>query len=306
VEELIVSEEKKEEDVRKKSPMLNKVEQFLSLTATLNLWDNSMESFKLENCRTFHDLTRFIHQVAIEEMFHLHEFERSSAEPARRLITDFATNLYIIDLGGGLSSQEKAGDVRHEEITSRPMKALWRGVTHPDACRKRVGEVDLKGFASVMLNTLSDAGRYGTPLGEKSYALISSEYMNFSSRLAYHFSTVDAYCSEVKNNNYVTFQFMGGGSSSERRSRRVRFIAAVLKNLDFEVEIKGDWLQARLMKYEDRDMEERLDYLGRLMCCSRQLDAVMYSDNIVDWYVQAFMKGNYTFERTPPQEGAAV
>jgi len=306
VDELIVSEEKQEEDARKKSPILSKVEQFLSLTAALNLWDTKMESFKPENCRTFHDLTRFIHQVAMEEMFHLHEFERSSAEPVRRLITDLATNLYIIDLGGGVSSQDKTRDVRPEEITSRPMKALWRGVTHPDACRIRVGEVDLKGFASVMLNTLSDAGRYGTPLGEKSYALVSSEYMNFSSRLLYHFSTVDAYCSEVKNNNYVTFQFMGGGSSSERRSRRVRFIAAVLKNLDFEVEIKGDWLQARLMKYEDRDMEERLDYLGRLMCCSRQLDAVMYSDNIVDWYVQAFMKGNYTFERTPPQEGAAV
>ena len=227
------------------------------------------------------------------------------AEPARRLITDFATNLYVIDLGGGLSAQEKARDVQPEEIASRPMKALWRGITHPDACRTRVAEVDLKGFASVMLNTLSDAARYGTPLGEKSYALISSEYMNFSSRLAYHFSTVDAYCSEVKNNNYVTFQFMGGGSSSERRSRRVRFIAGVLKNLDFEVEIKGDWLQARLMKYEGRDTEEKLDYLGRLMCCSRQLDAVMYSENIIDWYVQAFMKGNYTFERTPPQEGPA-
>ncbi len=306
VEELIVSEEKKEEDVRKKSPMLNKVEQFLSLTATLNLWDNNMESFKPENCRTFHDLTRFIHQVAIEEMFHFHDFQRSSAEPARRLITDFAANLYIIDLGGGLSSQGKAGDVRPEEIISRPMKALWRGVTHPDACRRRVAEVDLKGFASVMLNTLSDAARYGTPLGETSYALISSEYMNFSSRLAYHFSTVDAYCSEVKNDNYVTFQFMGGGSSAERRSRRVRFIAAVLKNLDFEVEIRGDWLRARLMKYESRDAEEKLDYLGRLMCCSRQLDALMYSDNIVDWYVKAFMKGNYTFERTPPKHGAVV
>jgi pyruvate,water dikinase len=306
VDELIVSEEKKEEDVRRKSPILAKVEQFLSLTAALNLWDNNMESFKPENCRTFHDLTRFIHQVAIDEMFHLHEFQPSSSESVRRLITDFAANLYVIDLGGGLSSQEKARDVRPEEITSRPMKALWKGITHPEACRRRVGEVDLKGFASVMLNTLSDAARYGTPLGERSYALISSEYMNFSSRLAYHFSTIDAYCSEVKNNNYVTFQFMGGGSSSDRRSRRVRFIAAVLKNLDFEVEIKGDWLQARLMKYENRDAEEKLDYLGRLMCCSRQLDAVMYSDNIVDWYVQAFMKGNYAFERTPLPEGAAV
>ena len=263
VEELIVSEEKKEEDVRKKSPMLNKVEQFLSLTATLNLWDNNMESFKPENCRTFHDLTRFIHQVAIEEMFHLHEFERSSAEFPRKLITDFATNLYIIDLGGGLSAQEKAGDVRPEEVTSRPMKALWKGVTHPEACRKRVGEVDLKGFASVMLNTLSDAGRYGTPLGEKSYALISSEYMNFSSRLAYHFSTVDAYCSEVKNNNYVTFQFMGGGSSSERRSPQGPVHRRGVEEPGFRGGHKRGLAKARLMKYEGRDTEEKLDYLGR-------------------------------------------
>ena len=34
------------------------------------------------------------------------------------------------------------------------------------------------------------------------------------------------------------------------------------------------------------------------MTCSRQLDAVMYSESIIDWYVQAFMKGNYAFERT--------
>ena len=159
-------------------------------------------------------------------------------------------------------------------------------------------EVDLKGFASVMLNTLSDSARTGTPLGEKNYAIISHEYLNFSSRLAYHFSTLDAYCSEAKNNNYISFQFMGGGSSSERRSRRARFIAGVLRNLDFEVDMKGDWLLAKLRKYECRDIEEKLDYLGRLMCCARQLDMVMYSDNVVDWYVKAFMQGNYTFKKT--------
>ena len=160
-------------------------------------------------------------------------------------------------------------------------------------------DVDLKGFASVMLNTLSDSARYGATMGEKSYALISREYMNFNSRLAYHFSTVDSYCSEVKNNNYITFHFMGGGSSSERRARRVRFIAGVLRNLDFDVEIKGDWLLARLMKYECKATEKKLDYLGRLMCCARQLDMVMYSDGVVEWYVRAFLEGNYAFKKGP-------
>ena len=125
--------------------------------------------------------------------------------------------------------------------------------------------------------------------------------MNFSSRLAYHFSTVDTYCSETKNNNYITFHFMGGGSSSERRARRARFISGVLKNLDFEVELKGDWLMAKLMKYTGPVTEEKLDYLGRLMCCSRQLDMVMYSDGVVEWYVRAFMEGNYTFAKKPQE-----
>lgn len=299
VQELIWSARDKEKDIQKKTPVLRKMEQLISRTVTLNLWNMDAESFKPENCQTFHDLTRFMHEMAILEMFHLNECKRSSEEQAMQIVSNLAINLYVIDLGGGLSMVDKTKNyVRPEEIVSRPMKALWKGITNPKVHWTGMVEVDLKGFASVMLNTLSDSARYGKPLGEKSYAIISKEYMNFSSRLAYHFSTVDAYCSEVNNDNYISFQFMGGGSSSERRIRRARFIAGVLKKLDFEVEAKEDWLRARLRKFEYRDIEERLDYLGRLMCCARQLDMVMYSDNVVDWYIQAFMKGNYTFKKT--------
>ena len=265
----------------------------------LNLVDPRAESFKPEHCQTFHDLTRFIHEISIQEMFRSNEVEKSSKhEQAKRLVSDIPINLYLIDLDGGLqSSMRHKKTIRPEDITSLPLKALWRGMTHPGVNWSGMVEVDLKGFASVMLNTLSDSAAYGQTMGERSYALISKEYMNFSSRLAYHFSTVDSYCSKIKNNNYITFHFMGGGSSSERRARRARFISGVLKNLDFEVELKGDWLLAKLMKYEGRVMEEKLDYLGRLMCCSRQLDMVMYSDGVVDWYIKAFMEGNYGFKK---------
>ena len=242
-----------------------------------------------------------MHEVSIQEMFKFNEMEKSSSnEEARKLISDIPINLYIIDLGDGLVPQQKEkNEIRPEDIASRPMKALWCGLTHPAVRWTGVVEVDLKGFASVMLNTLSDSARYGATMGEKSYALISKEYMNFSSRLAYHISTIDAYCSEIKNNNYITFHFMGGGSSSERRVRRVRFIRGVLKKLDFDVEVKGDWLLAKLMKYECQDIATKLDYLGRLICCARQLDMVMYSDGVVDWYVKAFMEGNYSFKKSP-------
>ncbi len=303
VRELILKESRKEGLKPKKTAVRQQVERLLSRTVSLNLWDHNAESFVHGNCQTFHDLTRFMHEASIEEMFHLHDWKGMPDPEARQLVSDLSINLYFIDLGGGLSASKKARDgVRPDEIISKPMRALWRGITHPKVRWTGMVEVDLKGFASVMINTLSDAARYGTPLGEKSYAIVSQEYMNFSSRLAYHFSTVDAYCGETKNDNYISFQFMGGGSSSERRSRRARFIAEVLKHLDFEVETKGDWLRARLGKYESHDIEQKLDYLGRLMCCARQLDMAMYNDNVVDWYVESFMRGNYGFQKTAAEQ----
>ncbi|MFH0787188.1 MAG: PEP/pyruvate-binding domain-containing protein [Pseudomonadota bacterium] len=299
IEELIEKEQKKEQNSLKQTAILKKLEEVLSVIVPLNLVDPKDESFKPQQCRTFHDLTRYIHEVSIQEMFRFNEMDKSSRhQQAKRLISDLPINLYIIDLDDGLIPTHKPRkNVHPEDITSIPMKALWRGLTHPGVSWSGMVEVDLKGFASVMLNTLSDSAAYGQTMGERSYALISKEYMNFSSRLAYHFSTVDTFCSKIKNNNYITFHFMGGGSSSERRARRAKFISGALRNLDFEVELKGDWLMAKLMKYECPVMEEKLDYLGRLMCCSRQLDMVMYSDSVVDWYIRAFGEGNYTFKR---------
>jgi pyruvate, water dikinase len=298
-EELIEKERKKEESDLKKTAILKKLEEVLAAIVPLNLVNPHDPSFEPGHCKTFHDLTRYIHEVSIQEMFRIHEKTREARdEPAKRLQSDIPINLYLVDLDGGLKPTKRPRKIiSPDDITSIPLKALWRGLTHPEVSWTGMVEVDLKGFASVMLNTLSDSARYGQTMGERSYALISKEYMNFSSRLAYHFSTVDSYCSDIKNNNYITFHFMGGGSSSERRARRARFITGVLKNLDFEVELKGDWLLAKLLKYEGKVTEEKLDYLGRLMCCARQLDMVMYSDGVVDWYIRAFLEGNYSFRK---------
>lgn len=303
-EELIEKEKKKEESSLKQTAILKKLEEVLSAVVPLNLVDPKDESFKPQNCRTFHDITRYIHEVSIQEMFRFNEEGKATKEgQAKRLMSELPINLYLIDLDGGLVQSERhRKTIKPEEIVSRPMKALWKGLTHPEVSWSGMVEVDLKGFASVMLNQLSDSAAHGQTMGNRSYALISREYTNFSSRLAYHFSTVDTYCSETKNNNYITFHFMGGGSSSDRRARRARFISGVLRALDFEVELKGDWLMGKLMKYDCKVIEEKLDYLGRLMCCSRQLDMVMYSDGVVDWYINAFMEGNYTFKKRPVNE----
>jgi len=46
--------------------------------------------------------------------------------------------------------------------------------------------------------------------GERSYAIISDKYLNFSSRVGYHYSVLDAYCGQSINKNYITFSFKGG------------------------------------------------------------------------------------------------
>ena len=73
--------------------------------------------------------------------------------------------------------------------------------------------------------------------------------MNFSIRLGYHLSTVEAYVTDQMNDNYLTFGFRGGGSTPERRERRARLIEAIIDHLDLNHQRKGDLIEARLAKY---------------------------------------------------------
>jgi pyruvate,water dikinase len=133
--------------------------------------------------------------------------------------------------------------------------------------------------------------------GDRSYALISRKYLNFSSRVGYHYSVVDAYCGDTVNKNYITFSFKGGAADVVRRNRRVRCIAVILVALDFAVEVKADRVDARLQKYPCAVIAEKLDLLGRLLIFTRQMDMLMTSEVSVEALAQAFLAGDYRLER---------
>jgi pyruvate,water dikinase len=132
---------------------------------------------------------------------------------------------------------------------------------------------------------------------DRTLALVSLNYLNFSSRLGYHFATVDSYCGPVRNDNYITFVFKGGAADTLRRGRRARFLGMVLEELGFEVIIREDLVKADYRKYPQPMTEEKLGYLGRLMGCARQLDMILADENLVAWHAQAFLSGNYEFKR---------
>lgn len=291
-----------EEEIRinhmKGSPKYKALQTSLKKIAPLNLTDPDYDNFTPEGCQTVHDLLRFAHEMAMQEMFRISDDVEVEKNIAVHLRSFIPLNIYVIDLGGGLSADSGEREARIEDVTSVPFKALLRGMTHKDVDWSGDIGIDWRGLASIVAESVFrdpvKEGRMGGP----NYAVISGEYLNFNSRLGYHFTTLDTYCGPEVNDNYIIFSFKGGAADIGRRSRRARLIALILKRLRFKVEQKGDMVRGELKKYDSSLLLEKLDMLGRLLGSVRLLDMVLSDDGQVGWYVDEFFKGNYRFERS--------
>ncbi|MGB8495614.1 MAG: PEP/pyruvate-binding domain-containing protein [Candidatus Acidiferrum sp.] len=269
---------------------------------TLHLLDPSAYNFRPAGCKSTHDVLRFCHEKAIEAMFALNDSElERGLQCSKKLLTPVPINLQVLDLGGGLAvSNPSAPEVKPSEIVSRPFQALWRGVCHPEVSWTREMPASLGDLASVMATSLTSSTGAVRALGERSYLLVADEYMNLNSRLAYHFTLVDACVCDVPGNNYIAFRFAGGGAARQRRNLRASFIEACLVHYGFLVDRRGDLVNAWFKKAPADRTEANLDILGRLMACTSQLDMYMTSDAVMRWYVQQFLEGNYGFRLEDP------
>jgi pyruvate,water dikinase len=276
------------------TPVYERLQEVIRFIAPLNLADPKLENFKPRSCQTLHDIIRFVHEKSIEEMFRLSEREDLQNLSTIRIKTHLPLNLDLLDLGGGLRKDGGRRFLPPEKVASIPFKALWKGITSPGVRWAGPIGVDVKGLLSVMAQS---ATQPSGDFWDRTLALVSLYYLNFSSRLGYHFATVDSYCGTIRNNNYITFVFKGGAADTIRRGRRARFIGAVLEELGFEVMVKEDLVKAEYRKYPEPMTEEKLEHLGRLMGCARQLDMTMSDEAMVGWYTRAFLEGNYCFKR---------
>jgi pyruvate,water dikinase len=206
--------------------------------------------------------------------------------------------MYVIDLGGGVRDAAAAGrKVNQDQVVSAPFRALLNGMLHKGLRSMEPRPVDLKGFFSVVSQQmLSKPDMAGERFGDKSYAIISDKYLNFSSRVGYHYSILDAYCGLRVNNNYIQFQFKGGAANDLRRNRRARAIALMLEELGFEVQVTGDRVVARIQKYEQEVLQQRLESLGRLLQFTRQMDMLMVNEASVEAVAKCFREENYHFD----------
>jgi pyruvate,water dikinase len=293
VEKLL--KEKEAINPMKGSPTYKAAQAALKKIAPLNLLDPNQDNFNPDSCRTIHDIIRFAHEMSMRKMFWISDDIKAKENIAIRLYSSLPMSIYVVDLGGGLSIGPKAREAQKEDVISVPFKALLNGMTHKGI--EWSGDIGINwgGFASIVAESVFrdplKEGRMGGP----NYAVISGEYLNFNSRLGYHFATLDTYCGPVVNDNYIIFYFKGGAADIGRRSRRATLITLILKKLLFKVEQKGDMVRGELKKFDRVLIEEKLDMIGRLLGSVRLLDMVLSDDGQIEWYVKEFFKGNYTF-----------
>jgi len=264
---------------------------------SLRLVDPRSPDFTPENCRSLHDLGRLVHELSYQEMFQISDLVFQRGGGALKLDAPIPLDLYLIDLGGGLSGVgPEANKVTVDKITSIPLKALLQGMLHPGLQSREPRPIQISGLFSVMREQLLSPPGLEDRFGDKSYAIVSDKYLNFSSRVGYHYSVLDCYCGLTVNKNYITFAFKGGAADDVRRNRRARAIAIALLGLDFTVDVKADRVDARLMKYDCATLQEKLDLIGRLLQYTRQMDMLMVSEVSVEAVARSFLEGNYTLD----------
>jgi pyruvate, water dikinase len=292
----LIALQKKRESAMKDTPVYQTLRRVADWIVPLHLVDPRAANFLPEFCETIHDIMRLVHELSYKEMFRISDVvSNTEGAGAMKLRAPIPLDLHIIDLGGGLSGADGYTRwVTVDQVTSTPFKALLRGMLHENLRNQGPRPIDLGGFLSVMRQQMLSPNNLAERFGDRSYALISDKYLNFSSRIGYHYSVLDTYAGETVNKNYITFSFKGGAADDVRRNRRARAIAAIFEALDFSVDVREDRVDARFYKYELPLIEDRLDMVGRLLQFTRQMDMLMQCEEAVDALAKSFLEGNYS------------
>ncbi|MBU4236522.1 MAG: hypothetical protein KKI01_09365 [Proteobacteria bacterium] len=272
---------------QKQLPFFRKLRKLLDTITPLHLIDRKAKEFSPESCRSLHDIIRFAHEQAVRSMFSLGDRLGNRSRNRKKLLSDLPFDIFVVDVGGGLlPAIVREETITVDQISSAPFQALWAGLTHPSVQWQERAHFDWKQFGEL---TMADGIASSESPDFASYAVLGADYINLIMRFGYHFTLVDALCGKDSSNNYCQFRFAGGGADFSGRLLRLDFIRTVLQEAGFQIETRGDLLDARISGLPVAEMKEHLLILGRLLGATRLMDMSLHDKQEVEQYVQNFL-----------------
>jgi pyruvate, water dikinase len=284
----------------KDSPVYRSLEKILKFVAPLNLTEPEAGNFSPEGCQTLHDIIRFAHEMSLRELFDEKKEVSISEKFSKKLVSSLPMEWWVIDLEGGVKAGVEGPTLKLDDILSTPLQALWEGLAAVPW--KGPPPIDTRGFLSILAESTMDPSlEYGrdSEMSAKNYAIISENFCHLSTRLGYHFSTVESYLGELAAENYIWFYFKGGAADRVRKEQRSRLIRLILERFHFWVRIKGDMLSARLERQGKEMVTARLKVLGYLILHTRQLDMILSDPEKVERQMEIMLNEISTFVKIP-------
>ena len=262
------------------SPVFRVLEQAMEHIAPLNLLDPEAPSFAPAFCETMHDITRYSHEKAVEEMFRMDESLFSGRCGKQLKYKGSKLQYFVINMENGFCRPVEGRFIDLDDICCPPLHALWQGmIAIPWA--GPVGTTG-RGFLALVAESAGNPDLEITSASTRmmrNYFMVDRDYCNLQASFGYHFCTIEAQAGEEEQENYVNFHFKGGAANMSRRLMRVNAIADVLAENGFIVEVKEDTLSARAEELLASEVLELLLILGYLIIHTRQMDAAMQGDD---------------------------
>jgi pyruvate,water dikinase len=271
--------------VKGQSPLFDTI-----LKVTLS--DPDDKAFKANRCTSIQDTILFMHEMSVQTMFGFGDQQNSLFNSRScKLKTDLPLKCQLIDLDRSLESGKKS--VVPDDIGCTPFNALWRGISDRDVPWSQHWDRQMKGVSRELKNAVLGEEMGPRRASDMNYAILSKDTLNFNARMSFHYIMVDSLVGDGTENNYIHFRFRAGGGIEKNRARTASFIEAVLPQLGFGLDRKGDTVTAWMRCYDRKTSETALENVGRLMVCAREVAAVLGNDTDITRFSDHFLKGNY-------------
>ncbi|MDP3428628.1 MAG: PEP/pyruvate-binding domain-containing protein, partial [Humidesulfovibrio sp.] len=265
------------------SPVFETLREVTRLILPLNLTDPESPDFRIASCATYHDITRYAHEMSVRDMFEFGSRHGLASQASKQLVCDVPMQWWIINLDDGFNRELPERFVRLEDIASPPMLAIWEGIVAvpwagpPAASAGSMMSVFLQ---ATMNPELGEGG--GGGFCERNVFMISRRYACLNSRFGFHFTTIEAMLAEGGFDSYAGFKFSGGAADENRRVLRAELIGEILERFDFQVKLRGDNLFAKVESRSHDFILERVRILGYLLVHTRQIDMAMTDRGAAD------------------------